>query len=106
MIKTNRSKHGEDIKPDLKHDSMEFSAAADGDDLLDTPDALDEEEDITAEELEMLEAAGIEQQAEALNAAETDRQVDEDNLPEEDWLQDVADEPEEEDDQSAHHHRK
>ena len=29
----------EDIKPDLKHDTMEFSAATDGDDQLDTDDS-------------------------------------------------------------------
>jgi hypothetical protein len=104
-MKTKQTKHTEDIKPDLKHDSMEFSAAADGDDLPDTDNALDEEEDITAEELEMLEDASIEQQAEALNAAETDRQIDEDNLPEEDWFQDVADDPGEEE-QSVNHPRK
>jgi len=105
-MKTNQPKQEENIKPDLKHDSMEFAASTEGDDVLDTNNALDEEEDIKAAELEMLEDASIEQQAAALNAAETDRQVDEDNLPEEDWLQDVVDEPEEEDDQSAHHHRK
>ena len=41
----------EDIKPDLKHDTMEFSAATDGDDRLDTDDAYYEEEGIDADEL-------------------------------------------------------
>lgn len=71
------------IKPDLKHDSMEYSAATDGDDTLDTDletKAELEDESISAEELEYLEADTLEDKAEALNAAETDSQVDEDNF--------------------------
>jgi len=71
------------VKPDLKHDSMEFSAATDGDDMLDTDKETDqeiEEESITAEELEYLEADNLEDKAEALNAAETDSEADEDNF--------------------------
>lgn len=80
----------EDIKPDLKHDTMEFSAATDGDDILDTDDAGYEEEGITAEELEAIDDDD-DNEAAALNAEETDRLADEDNLPEEDWEEDLPD---------------
>ncbi len=84
-------KHNEeDIKPDLKHDSMDFSAATDGDDILDTDDATYEEEGISAEELAML-GDDPENEAAALNAVETDRLTDESNLPEEDWTEDLPD---------------
>ena len=39
------------VQPDLKHDNMEYAASTDGDDLMDVPD---EEEDITADELDAL----------------------------------------------------
>ncbi len=85
----------EDIKSDLKHDTMEFSAATDGDDQLDTDDATYEEEGINAEELDALEDdPAIE--AVALNEVEKDRQADPDNLPEEDWTDDLADNDNEE----------
>jgi hypothetical protein len=80
----------EDIKPDLKHDTMEFSAATDGDDKLDTDDAAYEEEGITAAELEAIDDID-DNEAAALNAEETDRLADEDNLPEEDWEEDLPD---------------
>lgn len=80
----------EDIKPDLKHDTMEFSAATDGDDILDTDVAGYEEEGITAEELEAIDDSD-DKEAAALNAEETDRQADADNLPEEDWEEDLPD---------------
>ncbi len=80
----------EDIKADLKHDTMEFSAATDGDDILDIDDAAYEEEGINAEELEAIEDEPV-MEAEALNAVETDRLADEDNLPEEDWTDDLPD---------------
>ncbi len=80
-------------KPDLKHDSMEYSAATDGDDKLDFDDPGYEEEDITVDELDSLEDDEIDDQADALNSAETDRLADEDNLPEEDWLKDIPGKP-------------
>jgi hypothetical protein len=90
----------EEVKPDLKHDTMEFSALAEGSDQLDTDNTNYEEEDITPEELETLED-NPDNEAAALNAVETDRQVDEDNLPEEDWTDDISDE--EEEGHSSHH---
>jgi len=80
----------DDLKTDLKHDTMEFSAATDGDDQLDTDDITYEEEGITEEELNLLEDEPMNEAA-ALNAAETDREIDENNLPEEDWTQDLSD---------------
>jgi len=91
----------EDIKPDLKHDTMEFSAATDGDDQLDTDDATYEEEGINAEELDALaDDPAIE--AVALNEVENDRQADPDNLPEEDWTDDLADEVDDDENEVEH----
>ena len=86
-----KKKNGEeDIKPDLKHDTMEFSAATDGDDRLDTDDASYEEEGIDADELEALEDDPA-LEAAALNEAEMDREVDPDKLTDEDWTDDLPD---------------
>jgi len=90
----------EDIKPDIKHDTMEFSAPTDGEDRLDMDDETYEEEEITAEELDALEDQA-DSEAMALNSVETDRLADDDNLPEEDWTDDVRDEEEE----NVDHHR-
>jgi len=85
----------EDIKPDLKHDNMDFSASTEGDDKLDTDDDTYEEEDISAEELEML-SDNPENEAAALTAVETDRLTDDSILPEEDWTEDLPDNDEDE----------
>ena len=94
----------EPVKPDLKHDNMEYAASTDGDDILDTDKESDQEledEQITAEELALLEEDAPDQQAEALNSAETDSQADEDNFlmekkSDEDYGQGDAPEPEQE----------
>ena len=78
------------IRPDLKHDTMEFSAATDGDDILDTDDASYEEEGIDAEELDAIED-DPDAEAAALNATETDLAADPDNLPDENWTDDLPD---------------
>jgi len=73
----------EPIKPDLKHDTMEYAASTDGDDQLDsdTESIQDsEDEEITAEELELLEEDDTDEQAAALISAETDSLADEDNF--------------------------
>ena len=92
----------DDIKTDLKHDTMEFAAPSDGDDVLDTDDATYEEEGINAEELDAIED-DADNEAAALNATETDLQADEDIMPEEDWTDDLpdmkTDEEEEDDDE-------
>lgn len=74
--------HSEDVKTDLKHDTMEFSASTDGDDKLDLDDNLLDDDGISGEELDYLEEDEDEMGA-ALNAVETDRLADADNLPEE-----------------------
>lgn len=86
--KTGEQPAGE-IKPDLKHDTMEFSAATEGDDKLDFDDETYEEEEISTDELDSLEDDTVEEQEYAQVAAEADRAIDEDNLPEEDWLEDI-----------------
>lgn len=94
------------LKPDLKHDNMEYSAATDGDDILDQDKESAqqiEDEEITAEELALLEDDALDNQAEALNTAETDSQADEDNYlaaeGEEDELGDIAEEATENDEE-------
>jgi len=87
-----------DSKPDLKHDTMEFSAATDGDDILDTDDESYEEEGITEEELDAIDDID-ENEAAALIAEENDFEADEDNLPEEDWTDDLPDNDAEETDE-------
>lgn len=68
----------EQIKPDLKHDSMEYAASTDGDDILDSDTRDDEDEEITADELAFLEGDDLENQAEALKSVEIDRALDDD----------------------------
>ncbi|RYY69333.1 MAG: hypothetical protein EOO13_09820 [Chitinophagaceae bacterium] len=85
-----KEQNAEDTKPDLKHDTMEFSAATDGDDKLDIDDETYEEEGITEEELDALDDLD-ENEAAALVAEETDFEADDSNLPEEDWTDDLAD---------------
>ena len=76
-------KDNNDIKTDLRHDNMEFSAATDGDDKLDADDFNREEDGISSEELDALEEDNDTEMAAALNAVEMDRMVDAENLPEE-----------------------
>ena len=102
-MKKDPEQHPEDIKTDLRHDTMEFSAATDGDDRLDTDDERYEEEGISAEELDLLEDAPEDEEAAALNSVEMDRMVDDDNLPEEDWTDDLPNE--DEDGKLPDHHR-
>lgn len=69
---------------------MEFSAATDGDDILDTDDASYEEEGITEEELDAIDDDDANEAA-ALIATENDFEADESNLPDEDWTDDLPD---------------
>lgn len=84
----NEKNRTEDEKPDLKHDTMEFATNADGEEITDPASLEDDEGLITGEELDMLEDEP-ELEAAALNAVEADLLDDEDNLPEEDWLDDI-----------------
>ena len=77
-------KNENDVKTDLRHDNMEFSASTDGDDRLDQDnDMLEDDDEISGDELDELENENDFEMAAALNAAETDRLADSDNLPEE-----------------------
>ena len=70
-------------RPDLKHDNMEFAASTEGDDILDADkETLQEQEDeqISAEELDQLQGGEPEDMAAALVSAETDSEADEDNF--------------------------
>lgn len=95
----------DEIKTDLKHDSMEFAASTDGDDIMDTDDPAYEEAEIAADELEALYDSD-DNEAAALNATETDLQADEDILPEEDWTDDLPDMGTDEDENENEHRRK
>ena len=95
----------EDIKTDLKHDSMEYAASTDGDDVLDTDDAAYEEEGINAEELDAI-ADNADNEGAALSAIETDLLADRDILREEDWTDDMTDQDTEDEDTDDDHHRK
>jgi hypothetical protein len=90
-------KENKDIKTDLRHDNMEFSAATDGDDILDADDFNREEDGISSEELDALGEDDDIEMAAALNAAETDRMVDAENLPEESDEDDYYDNDDKED---------
>ena len=67
----------EPIAPDLKHDNMEFVEPADS---ANTLDVVDEEAEITSEELDALYADDVDEEAEALNAATNDSLNDADNF--------------------------
>ncbi|MBC7934807.1 MAG: hypothetical protein H7Y86_05530 [Rhizobacter sp.] len=92
-----KDQNTEDSKPDLKHDTMEFSAATDGDDKLDTDDATYEEDGITEDELDAIDDDDANEAA-ALIAEENDFEADDTNLPDEDWTDDLPDNEEEEED--------
>jgi len=92
-------KDNNDIKTDLRHDNMEFSAATDGDDKLDADDFNREEDGISSEELDALDEDNETEMAAALNAVEMDRMVDAENLPEESDEDDYYDNDEEKEEQ-------
>jgi hypothetical protein len=76
-MKKNKEIIKEPIQPDLKHDTMEFAASADGDDIVDMDD---EDDEITATELNALEDDGPSAEAYALDAVAIDSVIDEDNF--------------------------
>lgn len=99
-IMQNDKNFSEDIKPDLKHDSMEYAASTDGDDIMD-PDLNGENDEVTAEELDILESDTPDEQAEALNSAESDRQSDNDVMFDVNDIEEEYDEDEDEDDENG-----
>lgn len=91
----------EPVKTDLKHDSMEFSAGTEGDDVPDTDaeSTLDlEDEEISAEELDYLEGDEPDDQAAALNSAEVDSQADAENFLNEPEQEEEYDQPDPDED--------
>lgn len=106
MKNENTSPSTMDVKTDLKHDTMEFSAATDGDDKLDTDDAAFEEKEITMDELHALEDDNFDDKAFALDSVETDVKADADIMPEEDWTDDLPDTTGEGDSLAETHTRK
>jgi hypothetical protein len=102
-MKKNKDATPEPIAPELKHDTMEFAASTDGDDQL---DMVNEEEEITADELDALEEKDIDGEAYALIAAETDSESDEDNfLTSPDDFDELAEEDEDEEDEEKEFRR-
>ena len=87
---------GNDESLDLKHDTMEYAAPAEGEDRLDTDDEQYEEEGISAEELEAINDTD-DNEAAALVAEENDFLSDDSNLPDEDWTDDLPDNQEADD---------
>ncbi len=89
-----------EVKTDLRHDNMEFSASTDGDDKLDQDDdRLEEDDEISGDELDEIEGSNDAEMAAALNAAEMDRLADADNFPEEDEEDDYYDNDAEEEEE-------
>ena len=76
-MKKNKEINPQPIQPDLKHDTMEFAASADGDDIVNFDD---EDDEISASELDALEDEQPDTEGYALNAAEADSKIDEDNF--------------------------
>ncbi|MEO7766265.1 MAG: hypothetical protein ABIS01_02525 [Ferruginibacter sp.] len=98
----------EPIKPDLKHDNMEYSASTEGDDILDSDKETTQEmedEEITHEELQLLQDDEIDNQAAALNSAENDSQADEENFLNEAGEMDEFEEFDDDNDKGEEHVR-
>lgn len=96
---------GEEIKTDLKHDNMEFTPPASGENVEDADDPRYEEDSISTEELDAIEDLP-DNEAAALNATENDLQADADQLPDEDWTDDLPDNDDERrENQNKDHYR-
>ena len=91
----------EEIKTDLKHDNLEFTELPDGEEIIESIEEMENDDLIEAEELAALED-DEENEAAALIATENDLQADVDQLPEEDWTDDLPDTNIEE---NLNHHR-
>ena len=79
------------VKPDLKHDTLEYAAPNEGDDKQDNDDPNREEDAITAEELDFIEADSPDAQAAALNSVETDRRGDNEVIFDEEDIDEASD---------------
>ena len=107
-MKKKLKENSENVKTDLKHDTLEFIEPIEETNKPITDKDInkkDEEEDITAEELDILETDDTDSLAYALDSVETDVKQDEDNLPDEDWSEDLPD-IDASDDTDDEYHRK
>lgn len=80
----------EEIKTDLKHDSMEFATPIEGEEALDIDDVDFEDDEISAEELDALEDDDADEAA-AFASVEEELLTDDEALPDEDWTDDLPD---------------
>ncbi|WP_301922513.1 hypothetical protein [Ferruginibacter sp.] len=76
-MKKTKDVEADPIAPELKHDTMEYAASTEGDDQL---NLINEDDEITADELDSLEEDDMEDEAYALDAAATDTIADENNF--------------------------
>lgn len=91
----------EEIKTNLKHDNLEFTELADGVEPIESASDMLKDDEIHADELYAIEDED-DNEAAALIATETDLLADEDQLPEEDWTDDL---PDTDADEGLNHHR-
>ena len=91
----------EEIKTDLKHDNLEFTELPDGEEPIESAEDMLKDDEIHADELDAIEDVD-DNEAAALIATETDLLADEDQLPEEDWTDDL---PDTDADEGLNHHR-
>jgi hypothetical protein len=91
-----KNKDDQEIPADLKHDTMEFAAPTEGEDILNADAERYEPDEISAEELEAINDTE-DNEAAALVAEQDDFELDETNLPTEDWTDDIEDEKDDED---------
>ena len=91
----------DEIKTNLKHDNLEFTELSDGEEPIESIEDMEKDDVIHADELEAINEDD-DNEAAALIATETDLQADEDQLPEEDWTDDL---PDNDPDEGLNHHR-
>ncbi len=96
-----KESNAEEVKIDLKHDNLEFAEQQDGEEPVDDVSYDFEEDEIGADELDAIED-DPDSEAAALVATETDLKADEDQLPEEDWTDDLPDTTNEDDGDDKH----
>lgn len=91
----------EEIKTNLKHDNLEFTELSDGEEPIESAEDMLKDDEIHADELDAINDED-DNEAAALIATETDLLADEDQLPEEDWTDDL---PDTNADEGLNHHR-
>ncbi len=91
----------EEVKINLKHDNLEFTELSDGEEPIESVEDMLKDDEIHADELDAINDED-DKEAAALIATEIDLQADEDQLPEEDWTDDL---PDLDADEGLNHHR-